>query len=144
MEGFAETYWEWIRDSITENKPYDQMARERLAAQGYNGPSRHYFGFTAKDPETRMAEEVRVFMGRRLDCAQCHNHPFEAWSQNQFWGLAAFFGRMNIVKFGPQDDAYGSVLYDDPKGVEVAYGEKGEEPKNATSSHEDGSSADVF
>ena len=126
---FAETYWEWIRDSITENKPYDQMARERLAAQGYNGPSRHYFGFTAKDPETRMAEEVRVFMGRRLDCAQCHNHPFEAWSQNQFWGLAAFFGRMNIVKFGPQDDAYGSVLYDDPKGVEVAYGEKGKSRK---------------
>ena len=41
-----------------------------------------------------MAEEVRVFFGRRLDCAQCHNHPYENWSQDQFWGMAAFFSRM--------------------------------------------------
>jgi Protein of unknown function (DUF1553)/Protein of unknown function (DUF1549) len=39
-----------------------------------------------------MPELVRLFMGRRIECAQCHNHPFEAWRQNQFWGLAAFFG----------------------------------------------------
>jgi hypothetical protein len=41
-----------------------------------------------------MAEELRVFFGRRLDCAQCHNHPYENWSQDQFWGMPAFFGRM--------------------------------------------------
>ena len=46
-----------------------------------------------------MAEEVRVFMGRRLDCAQCHNHPYENWSQDQFWGMAAFFSR--LFKMGP-------------------------------------------
>jgi hypothetical protein len=44
-----------------------------------------------------MAEELRVFGGVRLECAQCHNHPFEAWSQDQFWGLAAFFGQMTVA-----------------------------------------------
>ena len=57
-----------------------------------------------------MAEEVRVFFGRRLDCAQCHNHPYEAWSQDQFWGLAAFFGRM--FKMGDQGNEY--VIFDHP------------------------------
>jgi hypothetical protein len=74
----------WVRYSIATNKPYDQMARERIAAQGYSaaaGPA---------DPQG-MPELVNVFMGRRIECAQCHNHPYEAWSQDQFWGLAAFF-----------------------------------------------------
>jgi hypothetical protein len=45
-----------------------------------------------------MPELVRVFMGRRIDCAQCHNHPFESWSQNQFWGLSAFFGGVTELR----------------------------------------------
>jgi hypothetical protein len=99
------------------------MVRERLAAQGNDGPSRHYFGFNTQDPQTKMAEELRVFMGRRLDCAQCHNHPFEAWSQDQFWGMAAFFGRVNTVKEPSLGDV-ADVIYDDPAGLEVAFGVK--------------------
>lgn len=57
-----------------------------------------------------MAEEVRVFFGRRLDCAQCHDHPYEAWSQDQFWGLAAFFGR--LFKMG--DTGFEYVIFDHP------------------------------
>jgi len=49
-------------------------------------------------PENLMPELIRVFMGRRVDCAQCHNHPFETWSQNQFWGLTAFFGGVTEVR----------------------------------------------
>ncbi len=89
----SHAYEDWVRFSIAANKPYDQMARERIAAQGYSAPSRDYYligELTA--PEVIMPELVRVFMGRRIECAQCHNHPFEAWSQDQFWGLAAFFG----------------------------------------------------
>src|SRR5207302_2245987 len=86
------SYWEWIRDCIAQDKPYDQMARERLEVQGTGGLTKHYDLPTG--PASLMAEEVRVFLGRRLDCAQCHNHPFETWSQDQFWGMAAFFGRM--------------------------------------------------
>ncbi len=117
-------HWEWLRDSVARNKPYDRIARERIAAQGFGGAAPHYFQVSdPRNPERKMAEEVRVFLGRRLDCAQCHNHPFEAWSQDQFWGMTAFFGRLNGVKFGPDDpELYGSVLYDDPNGQDVDYG----------------------
>ncbi len=91
----SQSYWEWIRGSVAENRPYDQTARERLAAQGRRGATRHYLPFGSVPlVQAAVAEEVKVFMGRRMDCAQCHNHPFENWSQEQFWGLAAFFGRM--------------------------------------------------
>ncbi len=89
----SQPYWEWIRNSIAENKPYDRIAMERISAQGAGGPSAHFMPGEFL-PESNMSEEVRVFLGRRFDCAQCHNHPYETWSQDQFWGLAAFFGRM--------------------------------------------------
>lgn len=123
------THWEWLRDSIARNKPYDLIARERIAAQGFGGATAHFFMISdPRNPERKMAEEVRVFFGRRLDCAQCHNHPFEAWSQDQFWGMAAFFGRLNGIKYArtPDDpELYGSVLYDDPTGQDVDYGDEG-------------------
>jgi Protein of unknown function (DUF1553)/Protein of unknown function (DUF1549) len=66
-----------------------------------------------------MPEEVRVFLGRRLDCAQCHNHPLESWSQDQFWGLAAFFGRLNRTEW----TGFGAtVMWDDPAGRDPDYG----------------------
>ena len=120
----AYVYWLWVRDSIAQNKPYDQMARERISAQGYEGASRHFLPF-GEEPraEDIMPEELRVFFGRRLDCAQCHDHPFESWSQDQFWGLAAFFGRISRTEwpgFGP------GVIFDDPDGRDPDYGESPE------------------
>ncbi len=110
-------YKDWVRRAIAENKPYDQFARERVAAQGFDGPSRHYedMGGTAVPlPQNAMGEQVRVFLGRRMDCAQCHDHPYESWSQNQFWGLTAFFGRLSNLHPGfPQVDF---VIVDDPEG----------------------------
>src|SRR5262249_55564685 len=106
------SHLEWVRLSIARNKPYDQMARERIAAQGYGGPTSHVFrvgDFIA--PQEVMAEELRVFGGVRLECAQCHNHPFEAWSQDQFWGLAAFFGQLTHA--GSEEEA---LLIDFPAG----------------------------
>lgn len=110
-------YKDWVRRAIAENKPYDQFARERVAAQGFDGPSRHYedMGGTAVPlPQNAMGEQVRVFLGRRMDCAQCHDHPYESWSQDQFWGLTAFFGRLSNLHPGfPQVDF---VIVDDPEG----------------------------
>ena len=107
-------YWQWIREGLAQNSPYDQIARERLAGQGYNGPTRHFFnGSDLRRAADVMAEQVRVFFGRRLDCAQCHNHPYETWSQDQFWGMTAFFGRftqLGDLAVGP------AVLIDDPAG----------------------------
>ena len=117
---WSQMYADWVRDGIASNKPYDQMARERIAAQGYDGPTRHYLPYDVIGPagET-MAEEVRVFFGRRLDCAQCHNHPYEAWSQDQFWGLAAFFSR--VFKMGDQGNEY--VVFDHPAGEAMGNGD---------------------
>ena len=107
---FSQKYWEWIRDNIATNRPYDEVARERLSAQGYGAASRHFIPYNQIGPPADvMAEEVRVFFGRRLDCAQCHNHPYENWSQDQFWGMAAFFGR--LFKAGP-------VVFDHPTNMD--------------------------
>jgi len=108
---WMEEYWEWIRNNIETNRPYDQVARERIAAEGYKPPSRHFLPYAQiGSPADTMAEEVRVFMGRRLDCAQCHNHPYENWSQDQFWGMAAFFSRMFRL---------GSVVVDHPTDMDL-------------------------
>ena len=108
---WSQMYAAWVRDSIATNKSYDQVARERLAAEGYDGPTRHFLPYDVIGPpgET-MAEEMRVFLGRRLDCAQCHNHPYENWSQDQFWGLAAFFER--TFKMGDTGNEY--VIFEHP------------------------------
>ena len=125
---WTEAYWEWIRGHVAGNTPYDRVARERIAAIGYSAPSRHFLpNGEVRYPQNKMAEEVRVFLGRRLDCAECHNHPFEAWSQDQFWGLAAFFGRMNLV--GGRGEEVGTVIFEDPTGQEVDLFVKGRSRK---------------
>ena len=95
----TKAYEDWVTASIAANKPYDRMATERIAAQGYAAPGRNLF-YTSEllAPEKTMAEHVRVFLGRRFDCAQCHNHPYENWSQNQFWGLTAFYGGLKEIR----------------------------------------------
>ncbi len=116
----GDVYWEWVRHSIAINKPYDQIARERIAAQGFDGPSRFYSATSKARPvETLIAEDVRVFMGRRLDCAQCHNHPYDTWSQDQFWGLASFYGHLTVTEWVNPIDR--QVVFDDPRGHEVDY-----------------------
>ncbi len=108
----TQRYGEWLRRSIAENKPYDRLAVERIAAQGYDGPTRFYYlGYSLIPPEDLIAEQVRIYLGRRLDCARCHDHPFEAWSQDQFWGMAAFYGRLVDVRRTLMDD---SLLLDSP------------------------------
>jgi len=109
---WSEEYWEWIRSNVEKNRPYDQVARERISVEGYSPAARHFLPYNQIGaPGDTMAEEVRVFMGRRLDCAQCHNHPYENWSQDQFWGMAAFFSR--LFKVGP-------VVIDHPTNMDLS------------------------
>ena len=109
---WSQGYWEWIRSAIETNRPYNEIARERLSAQGYSPASRHFLPYNQIGPPADvMAEEVRVFFGRRLDCAQCHNHPYENWTQDQFWGMSAFFGR--LFKMGP-------VVFDHPVNMDLS------------------------
>ncbi len=109
-KGMAE-YWEWIRNNIDTNRAYDEVARERISIEGYKPPSRHFLPYAViATPQEAMGEQVRVFFGRRMDCAQCHNHPYENWSQDQFWGMAAFFSRMFRM---------GSIVMDHPTNMDL-------------------------
>ena len=125
---WMEEYWEWIRNNIETNRPYDEVARERISAEGYKPPSRHFLPYNQiGSPADTMAEEVRVFMGRRLDCAQCHNHPYENWSQDQFWGMAAFFSR--TFRHEPGGDG-------PPHGHGLGHERRGRQPGAAASAHQ--------
>ncbi len=110
----AYSYKSWIRESLARNKPYDQMARERVASQGNGGPTRHFIKSVSGEvmrPHEKMGEDVRVFLGIRLDCAQCHDHPYETWTQDQFWGITAFYGQLTRIRTP-------SVFMDDISGNE--------------------------
>lgn len=82
----------WVRDSLLANKPYDQFVRELLGATGSvigNPPVAWYK--RVKDPKQQIEDVAQLFLGVRMQCAQCHHHPFERWSQDDYYSLAAFF-----------------------------------------------------
>jgi hypothetical protein len=85
----------WIVESVRDNKPYDQFAAELLLAQGstFNNPPANFFR-TAADTNDCAETTAQVFLGVRIQCAKCHNHPFERWTQDNYYGIAAFFNRV--------------------------------------------------
>jgi hypothetical protein len=86
----------WIRQSIAENKPLDQFVRELLTARGstYTNPPANYYRAN-RDAVTRGEATAQLFLGVRLQCAQCHNHPFDRWTQDDYYGWADVFGRVD-------------------------------------------------
>ncbi|MDP6447099.1 MAG: DUF1549 domain-containing protein [Pirellulaceae bacterium] len=85
----------WIRDSLLANVSYDQFVRELLAATGTvvgNPPVAWYK--RVKDPKEQLEDVAQLFLGVRMQCAQCHHHPFERWSQDDYYSLAAFFSQI--------------------------------------------------
>ena len=88
-------FHQWIWDSLYENKPYNQFVREILTAQGnsdINPPTAWYREVDQVDEQ--VEDTAQLFLGLRIQCARCHHHPFEKWSQNDYYGLAAFFSRI--------------------------------------------------
>jgi hypothetical protein len=85
----------WIRESIAADKPYDEFAREILAAIGdeTKAPPTVWYKDLQK-PEQFVDDAAQLFLGVRMACAQCHHHPYEKWSQDDYWGMAAFFGQL--------------------------------------------------
>ena len=85
-------FFAWVRDSLLANKPYDQMVRELLAATGTviaNPPVAWYK--RVKEPKQQLEDVAQLFLGVRMQCAQCHHHPFERWSQDDYYSFSAFF-----------------------------------------------------
>jgi hypothetical protein len=108
-------YKDWIRQSIRENKPYDQFVREILLAEGdaYKNPAVNYYR-VLREPG-KIAEDVsQTFLGVRFNCNKCHDHPFERWTQNQYYEFAAYFSRV-AIKRGFMDQ---SVVKDEGSGTE--------------------------
>lgn len=98
----------WIRQSVRDNKPLDAMTRELLTAQGNlftNGPVAYYF----IDEKTEDLAETtsQVFLGVRLQCTKCHHHPNEVWSQQDYYGLAAFFSKLETKDSGQAGARFG-------------------------------------
>jgi hypothetical protein len=98
----ADRFYRWIHDEVQAGVPYDQFVRELLTGRGPNyhsGPANYYR--VSDSPEELAETTSQVFLGVRLQCAKCHNHPFERWTQNDYYSFAAFFARVGR-KGGPE------------------------------------------
>jgi len=85
----------WVRSAVAQNMPLDRFVRELVSARGstYDNPPANYYR-ALRDPVTRGEAAAQVFLGVRLQCAQCHNHPFDRWTQDDYYGWADVFGRV--------------------------------------------------
>jgi hypothetical protein len=110
----------WIRDAVAKDKPYDQFVREILGATGDERVSPPTVWYKElQNPEQFVDDVAQVFLGQRLACAQCHHHPYEKWSQDDYYGLAAFFariGRKNIQVPGSSPQTPHQVIFTQASG----------------------------
>lgn len=101
----------WLRENLQRKTPYDQLVRHMIADTGLwtSVPATNFISsaFANDDiDENKLAgRSVRAFLGQRIDCAQCHDHPFDRWKQADFQGLAAYFGQVRTSLVGMQDFA---------------------------------------
>ena len=109
----------WLRDSFMQNEPFDKIVKELLTASGntHSYPPANYYRI-AKDPQSLAESTAQLFLGVRMQCAKCHNHPFERWTQDDYYGLSAVFAR---VRTKPEP-SMGNVKPKNPKDLaEVVY-----------------------
>ena len=95
--GAVRSYYDWVRDSVAQNKPWDRMVRELLVSTGSsreNGALNFYQ--LHKDPISLSETTTVAFMGLRLTCARCHNHPLEKWTQVDYYKFANLFSRVKL------------------------------------------------
>ena len=97
----------WLVNAVATNQPYDEFTRDVLTANGSSlvHPAANYFR-AAGDTFDAMETTSQLFLGSRIQCAKCHNHPFERWTQNNYYGLSAFFNRVERRKSGRPDEMF--------------------------------------
>lgn len=102
----------WLGDEIHEGRPYDELVRDLIAMRGLwtDKPATNFVSVTVQNDKDNQPDPVRLagrvtraFLGLRLDCAECHNHPYARWKQSDFQGLAAFFGQTRVGFTGIYD-----------------------------------------
>ncbi len=104
-------YYNWLRERIAGNVPFNELVRQLLSAEGgtFSSPATNFFQI--EQDVSKLTENVaQVFMGTRIQCAQCHNHPFDRWTMNDYYGFASFFAQ---VKRKPAEDPRERIVYDE-------------------------------
>ncbi|WP_197442684.1 DUF1549 and DUF1553 domain-containing protein [Lignipirellula cremea] len=99
----------WIKDLIARNRPYDELVRGVVAAAGEwsDAPAINWYWQMRDDQLHQVtADTAQVFLGVRLQCARCHHHPYEQWSQEDYYGLSGFFTRLGRKSFGQPPPYY--------------------------------------
>jgi hypothetical protein len=99
----------WLKDAIARNRPYHEMVRGIVAASGEwaDAPPVNWFWQNRDDLLHQVtADTAQVFLGMRLQCARCHHHPYEKWSQDDYYGLAGFYTRLGQKAFGQPPPFY--------------------------------------
>jgi hypothetical protein len=92
-------FQKWLHNHIDKNVPLDQLVREVITSGGstFSNPAANYYR-VARDPQNLAETTAQLFFGIRMQCAKCHNHPFERWTQDDYYHLAAFFARVKHKK----------------------------------------------
>jgi len=95
----ATKFRDWIRESVASQKPYDQFVRELVTASGSNreNPAASYYKIV-RTPEDTVENTTHLFLGVRFNCNKCHDHPFERWTQDQYYQTAAYFSQVALKK----------------------------------------------
>ena len=90
---------QWIRMQVQNNKPYDQFVREIITATGSNktNPAASYYKIL-REPDSLMENTTHLFLATRFNCNKCHDHPFERWTQDQYYELAAYFAQVDLKR----------------------------------------------
>lgn len=107
----ALNYYQWLRERIAGNLPFNELVKELLSAKGgtFSSPATNFFQI--EQDVLKLTENVaQVFMGTRIQCAQCHNHPFDRWTMDDYYSFAAFFAQ---VKRKPAEDPRERVVFDE-------------------------------
>jgi hypothetical protein len=107
------SFHNWVRAQLRDNKTVDEFVRDIITAEGStftDGPVNYYQ--VGRTPDEWAETTSQVFLGARMQCAKCHHHPFEKWSQDDYYGMAAFFSRLG-AKPSPEFGIFGreSVIY---------------------------------
>jgi hypothetical protein len=95
----AGAFRDWIRQQVADNVPYDRFVHEILTATGSTkeNPAASYFKIL-RTPQEIMENTTHLFLATRFNCNKCHDHPFERWTQDQYFQMAAFFARVGLKK----------------------------------------------
>ena len=106
----ATLYYEWLEKQFASNRPMDEIVQELIGSSGstFTTPQTNFY--EVERDRKKLAENVaQVFMGMRLQCAQCHNHPFDRWTQDDYYGFVAFFSQVGRKE---AQDPRAKIIYD--------------------------------